>query len=111
MALSVTFTACDARQVRSSPSDGYSARAKNLASARITEPEQKTPAALSPLRTSDQAFISRKQGPVPPRYFDGPKCFGYALILPGRWLKPLCPQPNSAESTRGPPRGAPFIFC
>ena len=111
MALSVTFTPCNARQARSLPSDGYSSRVKNLASVRITRPEQKTPAALSPLRNSDQAFISRKQVPVPPRYFDGPKCFGYAVILPGHRLKPLCPAPNSAESTRGPPRGGPFIFC
>jgi hypothetical protein len=111
VALTVTFTACDARQIDLSPSDGFLLPINNLACLRMMRPEQKAPPALAPMRISNQAFASRKQAPGPFRYFDDPKCFGDALISPGCWLNTLCPQPNSGESTRGPPRRDPLIFC
>ena len=106
MALIVTFTVCDAQQIGLSPSDA-SLLQKNLAAVRTVRPEQKTPPVLAPLRVSNQAFASRKQASGTPRYFDGSKCFRYALIPPGGWLNTLCSQPNSGESTRGPPRMDP----
>jgi len=109
MALIVTFTVCDAQQIGLSPSDA-SLLQKNLAAVRTVRPEQKTPPVLAPLRVSNQAFASRKQVAGAPCHFDGSKCFRYALIPSYCWLLILCPQPNSGESTRGPPRGAPPIF-
>ena len=109
MALTVTFTVCDAQQTALSPSDGFSSPINNPASWRMARPEQKTPPVLAPMRISNQAFASRKQKPGTPRSFDGPKCFRYALIATGCRLNTLCPQPNSGESTRGPPRMAPHF--
>jgi len=111
VALTVTLTVCDARQIGLSPSDGSSLPNKNLASLQMVRPEQKTPPVLAPMRVSNQVFASRRQAPGVPRSFDDSKCFRYALIAPGCCLNTLCPQPNSGESTRGPPRMDPPIFC
>jgi hypothetical protein len=111
VALTVTFTVCDAQQTGLSPSDDFLLPIKNLASSRMMRPEQKAPPILAPLRISNQAFASRKQASGPARSFDESKCFRYALIAPACWLNTLCPQPNSGESTRGPPRRGPPLFC
>jgi hypothetical protein len=111
VALTVTFTACDAQQIGLSPSDGFLSPNKNLASLRMMRPEQKAPPVLAPLRVFNQAFASRKQVSGTPRSFDESKCFRYALLSPACRLNTLCSQPNSGESTRGPPRMDPPIFC
>ena len=105
VALTVTFTVCDAQQIGLSPSEAFSFPGKTLAAWRTMRPEQKTPPVLAPMRISNQAYASRKQSPGSPSAFGDMKCFRYALIAPTCWLNPLCPQPNSGESTRGPPRG------
>jgi hypothetical protein len=111
VALTVILAVCDAQQIGLSPSDGFLLPIQNLASLRMMRPEQKAPPILAPLRVSNQAFASRKQASGAPRNFDGSKCFRYALISPGCYLNTLCPQPNSGESTRGPPRMDPPTFC
>jgi hypothetical protein len=63
------------------------------------------------MRISSQFFASRKQISSSPRSFDGSKTFRYALLSPDCRFNALCPQPNSSESTRGPPRRGPPIFC
>jgi hypothetical protein len=111
VALTVTFTVCDAQQMGLSPSGSLLSTTKNLAFMGTVRPEQKTPPALTPLRLVNEAFVSRKQVSGTPCSFDGARCFRYALATPDSWFKPLCPQPNSGESTRGPPRGGPSLLC
>jgi hypothetical protein len=111
VALTVTFTVCDAQQIGLSPSGSLLLPIKNPASMRMMIPEQKAPPVLAPWSISNQAFVSRKQSAGAPRYFDGSKCFRYALISPRCWLHTLCSQPNSSENTRGPPRRGPPLFC
>jgi hypothetical protein len=109
VALTVTFTVCDARQIGLSPSGGIPLPIQNGASLQMMRPEQKAPPLFAPLRVSNQAFASRKQASGTLRHFDGAKCFQYGLISPACRLNTLCPQPNSGESTRGPPRRGPQL--
>jgi hypothetical protein len=109
VALTVTLTVCDARQIGLSPSDGLSLPNKNLISSRMVRPDQKAPPELGLLPNFNRALASRKQAAGAFRSFDGSQCFRYALISPYCWLNALCPQPNSGESTRGPPRMDPHF--
>jgi hypothetical protein len=109
--LTVTFTVCDAQQISLSPSDGLLLLNPTLALLRTVRPEQKAPPVLAPLRLTYQTFANRKQVSSTSRTFDRSAGFRYALVMPDAWLKVLCPQPNSGESTRGPPRMGPPIFC
>jgi hypothetical protein len=111
VALTVTFTVCDAQQVGFSPSGSFVSPLKNLAFLRTVRPDQKTPPVLAPLTISTQTFVSRKQGSGTPRYFDGSKCFRYALISSSAWLLTLCSQSNTGGNTRGPPFMDPPILC
>jgi len=111
VALTVTFTVCDAQQIGLSPSDGSLLLKPTLALLRTVRPEQKTPPVLAPLRLTYQSFASRKQASNLPRALSRSTGFRYTLILADSWFKPLCPQPNSGETTRGPPRMDPPIFC
>ena len=111
VALTVTFTVCDAQQIGLSPSDGSSLAIKYLASWRTVRPVQKAPPILAPLRVTSQSFASRKQATGTPRYFDVSKCFRYALVSPACGLKGLSSQQKSGETTRGPPRMDPPISC
>jgi hypothetical protein len=110
VALTVTFTVCDAQQIGLSPSDGFLFPIRNLASLRMMRPEQKAPPILAPLRISNQSFATRKPPLGTPDCFDGSKCFRFALVSPDGWLNTLCSQPKSGESTRGPPPAGPS-FC
>jgi len=74
-------------------------------------PEQKTPTIILPLRVSDHTFVSRRLANGPFRYFDGSKCFRYALISPADWRNSLCAQADSFKKTRDPPRMDPPFFC
>jgi hypothetical protein len=109
VALTVTFTVCDAQQIGLSPSGGFLLPIKKLALLSPVRPEQKTPPILTPLRLCNEAFVSRKQLSGTPSAFDGSRGFRFALIPAESGFKPLCPQPNSGESSRGPPRRAPVI--
>jgi len=82
-----------------------------LAFLRPVLPEQKTPPVLAPVRLLNEAFVCRKQVSGTPRYSDNSNCYRYSLISPYAWFKALCPQPNSGESTRGPPLMDPPILC
>ena len=111
VALTVTFTVCDAQQIGLSPSVAFLPPDKNPALLRMMRPEQKAPLLLVPLRVSDQALVNRKQPTGTLRHDDDSHGFRYALILPGSLLTTLCSQLNSGERTRGPPREAHPIFC
>jgi hypothetical protein len=106
VALTVTFTVCDAQQIGFSPSGGLVFPTKTLAYLRTVLPEQKAPPTLAPLRLTNESLVSRKQpsGTVPAT--DVSRCFRYALVSLGQ-LDPLCPQINSEQNTRGPPRMDP----
>jgi hypothetical protein len=111
VALTVTFTVCDAQQIGLSPSGSFLLPNKNPASWQMMRPEQKAPLVLVSLRVSNQALANRKQATATFRYYDKSQGFRYALILPGCPLNTLCSQPNSGERTRGPPRMDPPLFC
>jgi len=111
VALTVTFTVCDAQQTGLSPSSGLFFPINNIASLQTMRPEQKAPPILAPLRISNQALVSRKQVIGTPRYFDGFNGSRYSLVPPGCGLNTLCSQSHSGESNRGPPLRGPPIFC
>jgi hypothetical protein len=111
VALTVTFTVCDAQQVGLSPSAIFLLASKNYFALRMMRPEQKAPPILAPMRVSNQAFASRKQAAGIPRQFNGLHFFRYALISQNCGLDALISQPNSAEKTRGPPRLGPPFLC
>ena len=111
MALTVTFAVCDAQQIGFSLSGDPSLPITNLAFLRTVRPEQKTPPVLTPLRVSNESFVSRKQVSGAPRAYGGSNGFQYALTASDDGFKALCPQPNSGETTRGPPRMDPPILC
>ena len=111
VALTVTFTVCDAQQIGFLPSDGFLLPGKNLALLRMVRPEQKAPSLLAALSAGNQAFASRKQAAGAPGYFNAAKCFRYALITPACWLRVLGLRFNSCESPRAPPLMDPPIFC
>jgi hypothetical protein len=110
VALTVTFTVCDAQQIGLSPSDGLALPYK-IALMHSVRPEQKTPPTLTPLRVCSEAFVIRKQVSGTPRAYDRSNGYRYAFVSSDSWLKPLCPQPNSGETNRGPPRMDPPISC
>ena len=110
MALTVTFTVCDAQQISLSSSEGPSLPLQNLALMHSVRPEQKAPPALTPLRSGNEVFVARKQIAGTPRSY-GDNGFRYAFLSTENWFKPLCPQPNSGETNRGPPRMDPPTLC
>ena len=111
MALTVTFTVCDAQQVGLSPSGAFLLATHNLASLRTVRPEQKAPPTITPVRVCNEAFVIRKQVTGTPRAYDRSNGFSFAFISSDSWLKPLRPQPNSGETNRGPPRMDPPTLC
>lgn len=111
VALTVTFTVCDAQQISLSPSAADLLSLASHVSVRTILPEQKAPPVLSPLRITLQTNASRKQGSVPVRAFDGSKCFRYSLVAPPSWLNNLSSQAYSGKRTRDPPLMDPPIFC
>lgn len=74
-------------------------------------PAQKATPVISQLRVTTVGYTSRKQPLGTPVAFNGTRNFRYVLSLPTPWTIHLCPQPNSAETTRGPPRMDPPFFC
>ena len=110
VALIVACTVCDAQQIGLSSSDGLLLRTQNLVSGRVTPTEQKAPPVLAPSRVSDQALAARLLFSGASRPFASQLCFRYALRSVSCALNTLSPQPNSGESTRGPPRETP-TFC
>jgi hypothetical protein len=110
VALTVTFTVCDAQQIGLSTSGGLLLSPLKLANVRTALPEQKTPPVLAPLSNSSQSYASRKQLAGTPCVF-GANCFRYALSAPFSWLSALGSPLNSAQTTRGPPRMDPPLSC
>jgi hypothetical protein len=111
VALTVTFTVCDAQQIGLSPSGGLLLPIQKLVLLRSVRPEQKTPPAMTPLRVCTEALVSRKQFSGTPCSYNDINRFRYALISADSWLQPLCPQPKSGETNRGPPRMDPPFSC
>jgi hypothetical protein len=111
VALTVTFTVCDAQQIGLSPSDSSFSSGKRTVAIRTVRPEQKAPPVLAPLRLVNTAFSSRKQASGNPRAFDGYPDFRYAWITPFQQLDALISQPKTGEITRGPPRMDPPFSC
>lgn len=110
MALTVTFTVCDAQQIGSSSSQFLSWAQLNLASASSMLPEQKAPSLLAPLAISQQTFAVRRSQDSTSGEHNPSDCFHYALVLPSCRTS-LSSRSNSYETTRGPPRMDPPIPC
>jgi hypothetical protein len=110
VALTVTFTVCDAQQIGLSSSGIALSAGRLTCSLPSTRPEQKSPPDLSPLRVSNQTFASRKQAPGEPKAASTPT-FRYAIALPACPAAAPSPEPKSGEITRGPPLMDPPIFC
>jgi hypothetical protein len=111
VALTVTFTVCDARQINLSLAGDDLLPLKGPSSTRMTPAEQKAPQELGTMSTSPQIFASREQVFSAPHSFDGSKCFRYSLISVATWLQTLCSERISSESTRGPPLMDPPTSC
>ncbi len=111
MALTVTFTVCDAQQISLSASEGLLSSVTSLALMHSVRPEQKAPPTLTPLRVCTESFVTRKLIAGTPQTYDHSNGFHYAYISSDSWFKPLCPQPHSGETNRGPPRMDPPTLC
>jgi hypothetical protein len=110
VALSVTFTVCDAQQIGLSPSDGSSSFRANFASYQTKRPEQKAPQViLGPMLVSDESATTRLAGS--PRLGGANNYFQYGLAPANRWPASFCLRLNSCESPRAPPLMDPPISC
>jgi hypothetical protein len=110
VALTVTFTVCDAQQIGLS-TPGFSFSPRNSAFVPGVSPEQKTPPQLGPVPSSNQPLASRGQLSGSPGSYDGSGGFRYGVLSLAGWLRAFGPQLNSGESTRGPPLMDPPISC
>lgn len=110
MALSVTFTVCDAQQIGFSSSGVFMSTTQRLAFQQFKRPAQKTPSDLGPLRISDQGLAGRSPLFGSSRDLNGTNCFQYNLVLPICWAEPFSLRPNSCESPRAPPLMDPPTF-
>ena len=109
VALTVTFTVCDAQQIGLSSSEGFLLSKTNLELSRTVRPEQKTPPVIAAF--TNPTLVSRKQVLESTSGFDALTSFRYGPMTLPRRLAPLCLHPNSRESTRGPPLMDPPFSC
>jgi hypothetical protein len=108
MALTVTFTVCEAHQLPSSSSLAPSWTGASLF--QIKRGEQKAPRHLSLFVGLGQNYNNREALGAS-RFLDGANRFQYVLaILPG-WTDPFCQRTNACESPRAPPTMDPPISC
>ncbi len=110
LALTVSFTVCDARQVGASLSHGAWLSVAGQVAFRMVRPEQKATPALDPLPAPRQSFTAREpilrapslDSAPPPRRTALPLVSGAAFV---------CSQSILDEWTRGPPLMDPPHFC
>ncbi len=110
MALTVTFTVCDAQQIGLSSSYGYLSL-KNVIAFQTKRPEQKAPLALNPLRLGNEALALKLPLSASTRLSDDLKAFQYALPLADGCAADFCLRLNSCESPRAPPLMDPPTLC
>jgi hypothetical protein len=111
VALTVTFTVCDAQQIGLSPSMESLLITGNRLAFQIKRPDQKAPQDLGPTRLVNEAYASRGQISGGSRHLDGAQAFQYMLAAPISWASPFCQRLNSCESPRAPPLMDPPTFC
>jgi len=110
VALTVTFTVCDAQQIGLSPSGSLFSGGSHPTVSRTVRPEQKTTLTLAPFRATGESVASRKPSTETARPFDA-RAPQYGLALPGRALELLSSQSKAGETTRGPPLMDPPRSC
>jgi hypothetical protein len=110
VALTVTFTVCDAQQIGLSPSDGLLLGGQQVAFSRTVRPEQKTTPVLAQFRAVNAALASRKQPVESVRTF-APSVSEFGLMLPSNAFASFSCQSKAGETTRGPPLMDPPRFC
>jgi hypothetical protein len=110
VALTVTFTVCDAQQIGLSPSAGVLWGDPGVALARSVRPEQKATPTLAPFRAPIEVFASRKQPSENGRSF-GQGGFRYVLKARSDGLRSLCFLSRLGQTTRGPPLMDPPLSC
>jgi hypothetical protein len=110
VALTVTFTVCDAQQSCLSASDCSVLGAATVEVAQPVVPEQKTAPTLAPFRGGSETMTCRKQpaeNTRPYAYALEPTC----LALPDRPVAFSSWHSTAGETTRGPPRWGPSFLC
>ena len=110
VALTVTFTVCDAQQTGLSTSYGASSCGKRLLF-QTKRPEQKAPQALSPVQIFNETLAIRGSSSGSSRVLGNSRDFQYALPSMDCWSGSFCLRLNSCESPRAPPLMDPPIFC
>ena len=111
VALSVTFTVCDAQQVGFSPSYRFLSITQDLAFFQMKRTDQKSPQAMEPWRVINQLSSNRALAVGGSRHFESLKPCRYALLIPTSETTPFCLRLNSCESPRAPPPMDPPTFC
>lgn len=109
VALTVTFTVCDAQQIGLSPAEGILFGQPSVTS-RTVRPEQKATPVIAPFRVVNETPASRKPPLDSARTF-APGVSSFALLLPADAFLLLSCQSKAGETTRGPPRMDPPRFC
>jgi hypothetical protein len=110
VALTVTFTVCNAQQIGLSPADGILFGGQRVSLSRTVRPEQKTTPVLAPFRAVNEAIASRKQLIESPRTF-APGVSEIAMALPARTFALFSCRSKAGETTRGPPLMDPPRSC
>ncbi len=110
MALTVTFTVCDAQQIGLSPAVGILLGGQRVSLSRTVRPEQKTTPVLAPFRAVNEPVASRKQSLEAARTF-APGVAEVSLALPVRSFALISCQSIAGETTRGPPLMDPPRSC
>jgi hypothetical protein len=111
VALTVTFTVCDAQQIGLSPASVFSLSYQNLSAFQTKLDEQKATQDLPTLMIPNQLVSAREQGAGTGRENETTLIFSY-LLMPGIcWTNPFCLRLNSCESPRAPPLMDPPISC
>jgi len=111
VALTVSFTVCDAQQIGLSPSGDLLLTTTLRPAFQMKRPEQKAPQDLGPLPLYNQAFASRVQLNGTTVHPGGLNEFQYALVSAMRWESHFCLRLNSCESPRAPPLMDPPTLC
>jgi hypothetical protein len=110
VALTVTFTVCDAQQIGLSPSETAFFNGPSPVLARSVRPEQKATPVLAAFRPLNDAAASRRPPVESTRAFPP----GLSEIGPtdlAHFFASLSCQLTAGETTRGPPRMDPPSFC
>jgi hypothetical protein len=102
VALTVSFTVCDAQQI-SVPSSDLLSSVTHFTSFQMERDAQKSPYDLNITRLGQDGRLVRALTSSPERFPAAPRALQYVLSSAFPWTHPFCWQVNSCESPRAPP--------